>query len=695
MLSKKLISILLAFLAAMSFTTCGKSDESNDLNNESTSSEENSSDVSNEDSSIDDGDNSEEELMFENSKWIWRSKTYSADEYAEFYFEFEGGEKVDINISADSNYAVYVNGTLATFGQYPDFPDYKIYDTVDISEYCQSGTNKCGIVVYYNGSDSFSTYYPSTPGLLFEIVSDGKVVAQSDESVVSRLSKAYRNHARKSISVQLGYTFHYSLNKEDDWMMGNGVGFANSVVTSKEVILYPRPCKKTELLDKVPVTTVLNENNSHYIFDLGAEQVGFIDFEIKSENEQSLLLTFGEHLADGSVRRNIGIRDFSVSFDLKAGTNTYMNPFLRLGCRYVELFFTEPVEITYVSVRPVVYPVTVLETDLTGLRKEIYDACVRTLICCMHDHYEDCPWREQAMYTLDSRNQMLCGYYAFGEYEFPRANLKLIAESMTEDNLLPICHPCGTNLYIPSFNLHFITQVKEYVEHSGDEEFLNEIWDVLQSVMGTFTSRLDNNLLPAFSGSDMWNFYEWSDGMSGVIGELNANRYDLSINCLMVSALKNMANFCELTGKEDIYTPYIEPMIKRINEVFYDETVGLYKNDDISNNFSQLGNALALLCGAVEDKNVSFVAEQIAYSDNITKASLSMECFIFDSLLSVDKEGYKDYVLNQLDTEYGYMLEQGATTFWETLDGEQAFEGAGSLCHGWSAMPIYYYNILL
>ena len=40
------------------------------------------------------------------------------------------------------------------------------------------------------------------------------------------------------------------------------------------------------------------------------------------------------------------------------------------------------------------------------------------------------------------------------------------------------------------------------------------------------------------------------------------------------------------------------------------------------------------------------------------------------------------------------MLEAGSTTVWETELGEQDFSGAGSLCHGWSAMPIYYYHTL-
>ncbi|MFD0717334.1 alpha-L-rhamnosidase C-terminal domain-containing protein [Paenibacillus sp. GCM10027626] len=42
------------------------------------------------------------------------------------------------------------------------------------------------------------------------------------------------------------------------------------------------------------------------------------------------------------------------------------------------------------------------------------------------------------------------------------------------------------------------------------------------------------------------------------------------------------------------------------------------------------------------------------------------------------------------------MLFQGATCFWETNDGANAFGRAGSLCHGWSATPLYfYYSFLL
>ena len=50
--------------------------------------------------------------------------------------------------------------------------------------------------------------------------------------------------------------------------------------------------------------------------------------------------------------------------------------------------------------------------------------------------------------------------------------------------------------------------------------------------------------------------------------------------------------------------------------------------------------------------------------------------------------------MQDIRRKYGYMLEQGGTTFWETEKGWQDFDGAGSLCHGWSAIPVFYLSIL-
>ena len=71
-----------------------------------------------------------------------------------------------------------------------------------------------------------------------------------------------------------------------------------------------------------------------------------------------------------------------------------------------------------------------------------------------------------------------------------------------------------------------------------------------------------------------------------------------------------------------------------------------------------------------------------------------MKPFKYDALLYIDKEKYADRVLDEIRKNYKMMLDAGATATWETIDGAAAFDNAGSLCHGWTAIPVYYYHIL-
>jgi hypothetical protein len=71
-----------------------------------------------------------------------------------------------------------------------------------------------------------------------------------------------------------------------------------------------------------------------------------------------------------------------------------------------------------------------------------------------------------------------------------------------------------------------------------------------------------------------------------------------------------------------------------------------------------------------------------------------MQSFRFDALLRSDREKYTPIILDEIDRTCLYMLRRGATTFWETIKGEADFDDAGSLCHGWSALPVYYYETL-
>ena len=104
---------------------------------------------------------------------------------------------------------------------------------------------------------------------------------------------------------------------------------------------------------------------------------------------------------------------------------------------------------------------------------------------------------------------------------------------------------------------------------------------------------------------------------------------------------------------------------------------------------SKLANALAILA-LPENKANAEIATFIMLDNTCEEVTLSMKVFEFDALLSVDEKNSR-YIVENIRKNYGYMLSNGATSFWETLGGSETNNGgAGSLCHGWSAMPVYY-----
>lgn len=66
----------------------------------------------------------------------------------------------------------------------------------------------------------------------------------------------------------------------------------------------------------------------------------------------------------------------------------------------------------------------------------------------------------------------------------------------------------------------------------------------------------------------------------------------------------------------------------------------------------------------------------------------------YESLLATNTEKFKDFVLTEIRDNYKKMLDFGSDTVWETIDGEAAFRKAGSLCYGWSAVPVYIFHRL-
>ena len=502
------------------------------------------------------------------AKWIWLKNGSSPDSYGEFYTEllYEGGE-TEILLSADSDYTLFINGQFVNSDQYKDFPYCKVYDRFEITPYLVQGKNHVAILVWYYGLPN-SSYYPGEAGLWFEIRNGGKCIAWSGEHTQSRLSSSYRNGLQKAITAQLGLSFEYHAEREDNWKTGELNGFSESIPDHRETPAILRPIKKTEVGECAQSVLIRSDENT-YLYDLGREEVGYLTLRVCSEASQKLNIAWGEHIIDGGVRQRIRSKDFSVDVIIPSGTTEYTNYFRRLGLRYLELHAEAPLLIDYASVRPCFYPLEYVQTDFhDSLLDQIYQVSVRTLALCMHDHYEDCPWREQALYAMDGRNQSLCSYYAFREFTFSRACLWLMSKDNRKDGLLSICTPDSNDLTIPSFSLHYFTEIYEYTVYSGDLTLAREVMPKLTSLIQVFLSHMKNGLVPVFSGKCHWNYYEWSEDLSGELGRLDAPEPDAPLNCLLSIALDRLQRLCDLLEIDADYKTIAQQVNQRIFEEF-------------------------------------------------------------------------------------------------------------------------------
>ncbi|MBS7298970.1 MAG: family 78 glycoside hydrolase catalytic domain [Eubacteriales bacterium] len=628
-------------------------------------------------------------MVFTNAKWIWTSTTFVENEYAEFVETIMwNGSKTGIRISVCGDYTLFINGAYAQSNQYADFEYHKVYDEFDITPLLKNGENDIKILVWYFGKSGMR-YLTPKPGLIYEIFDESGILRTSNEDVLSRKSPFYLSGSQKKISQQLSYSFTYDSTKDD-------TAFTPSCVIQEKKDFYPRPIAK-QMLGTMVKGTVISQENNRILLDFGREIVGLCSLSFVSAKKQNINVAYGECLENGRVKRIIGDRDFSFDYISKEGENRYVNYMFRIAARYVEVEAVDNIALDYIGIIPQFYSVSEKKFTLENeLDQRIYELCLNSLKLCMMEHYVDCPWREQCMYAYDSRNQMLAGYYAFqnGNADYVKANLLLMAMDDRKDKLLSICFPSGEDLTIPSFSLYYVLAVKEYIEHTGDLGLADAVFAKMESMLGAFYDNMTDGLVHTFSGANHWNFYDWTEFAQSEPWLDTPRKPDFLVNAIFMLSLNAFDSICTRLGRENKFKNATIGLKEKLLDKFYDKQSGTFFIADAKSEVAnELGNSLAILLDIVDGDAAELLCEKLAAGE-LDECTLSMKPFKYDALLKMDKEKYLPVVLDEIRKQYKIMLDAGATTTWETIDGKDAFDNAGSLCHGWSAIPIYYYHKL-
>ena len=679
--------------------------------------------------------------VLEQAKWIFADVN---GEIVDRYFEYRKNFCVEqisdakLYISAYSQYAVYLNGTFVDCGQYADYEDWKIYDTLEITPCLKEGENELLVQQYVKGIDC-ATERKQIPAVIFAVVSENQTVLVSDTTCMARENACFLPNG-EMLTPQIGFNFEYAATAALP-------KFQSSVEVEKTKELYTRPIKKLVIesvsAGKLVAQGVFLEWNkeapkawrcqhayfsacerkkllceheqsgtsfeweipeeqrgdgAYFVFDMGGECAGLLSFELEVPHACEILISYGEHLDDLRVRSAVGPRNFTMRYLAKEGKNQFFYPFQRFGLRYIQvMILAQSGMIHHMGIRGAKYPLTYKPMTVTdGLHKEIWKTARKTLELCMHEHYEDCPWREQALYGMDGRIQILCGYYAFDEYEFPKASMRLMAHTIQENGLLELCPPGKMWVNIPSFTIIFVREVMEYVEHSKDVKFANEMFPILTKIVKQLESCIDESgLLPQFM--DQWNFYEWTEGLDDLEGLSGIHKeetiYDCLLNAFAADAFRCFARICEMLhcGLKEKYELLYEKLCERTHHAFWREEMGGYATclqDEVP--LHELTQSLMIYAGAVpKTKQEKVVA--IIMRKELLPCTLSMTIFTYEALMTVSDKN-REYVIRDIEEQWTKMLRSNTDTFWETQRGADDFEYAGSLCHGWAAVPIYIFS---
>ena len=595
---------------------------------------------------------------------------------------------------------------------------------------------------------------------------EGKILLASDNTWKAKQHSAFLSGKQQILTGQLGFVMTYDARCEEAWIQQNfddsSWAYAVPWIPGNEpaaVKLSPRPipapllgermmteyvkcgwvCRQTEdvsyartvwekdqyefnepamVYEQLDMQTVQfrlipdHANGIVLIGDLKEEAVGFWEFEIKAPAGTLIDLSHGEHLADGIVRAWVGGRNFTDRYYCKEGWNRFQFPFRRIGARYLQVNIFPPenqkqfnIQIGYLGIRRYNAPLPPQSSFRTDdpQSEQLRNVAIRTLNLCMHDHYEDCPWREQSLYSYDSRNQMLYGYYVWGNYDFVRASLVLLGKGIGKDGLLNICAPNAPgSLRIIMYSYVWICQIKEYYLYSGDVSLFLEFAEQIRFMVEKLFTRRDEKtgLFLEPYGRNLWNFIEWVPGLEGEFNlpEEKAKYISAPFNAYVLEALMAYADLLQITG----YDPEMEKMLRResaelkklIHQYYFDSRQNLYHSflnpDGTQSEWQHLHTQYLMLSLDVVPQDLKDKVYQACRQQN-TPFTFSPLLYMMWAMAEISPESRR-YAREYIDAQYSAMLQQGATTFWEVDEGEKAFENAGSLCHAWSSIHAWYYG---
>ncbi|WP_462409407.1 alpha-L-rhamnosidase-related protein [Neobacillus sp. Marseille-QA0830] len=316
---------------------------------------------------------------------------------------------------------------------------------------------------------------------------------------------------------------------------------------------------------------------------------------------------------------------------------------------------------------------------------KIWDTSLYTFHLCTREFFFDGIKRDRWVWSGDAYQSFLMNYYSF--YDSEAVKRTLIALRGKD----PVAIHMNTIL---DYSLYWFIGIYDYYLYTGDIAFVKSQYERSVSLMDfCLERRNEEGMMEGIE--DDWVFVDWAH---------IDNRGEVStIQLLLCRSLETLAAIAELVGDRDRSLEYqnmANELKSKIMDIFWDKEQGALVHNRhegiISDKVTKYPNMFALMFGYLDGMQTESVKQNVMLNPAIQR--IKTPYMRFYELAAMCEVGEHLFVLDEMLSYWGGMLDLGATSFWEEFDPNQkGAEHLGmydmrfgrSLCHAWGASPLY------
>lgn len=430
-------------------------------------------------------------------------------------------------------------------------------------------------------------------------------------------------------------------------------------------------------------------------YDMGSVKLVRPCFTLDLPKGATVEIGISEQLAHGRVNPFLsltgGLGTNLVHYKAAGGKQTFM-PLNPLGGRYIELHVVcEQQEVDQIKLlEEKYYWRTFFDKEPASFScdnnrlNDIWNLSVQTLRSCTEDVVTDCPVRERGQWTGDcSVVGLRTTSIAYGDMQVIKKSLIQAAALPDKNGVIPALFP-GQSGYFVTYSLLWVAGLMDYVRYCGDQEVLVKTYPAAERFMD-FMARSFNKEDGTMqqNGVDIdYGFIDWGY-------ELIGGTIVLPVVGMYAMALKAFSEIKVLLGldtkeNDEMLTAVMDVMRREADkktpeELGYHAVVLLLKT--------------GVFAGEKKDRAISYIknfvmgcfpnkkdAERL-YSPTIFLKNIITPYFYNFTLWALIENGEAEFAYQQIESCWGYMLDNGDATCLEVFDHRW------SHCHQWSGCP--------